>query len=362
MRTGMRSQTLLFAVATLTPLPLLAMAALHGGLWVWVALGYLTVFTFFIDELVAFAEDDAAEGSEFPATGWLSLVLALAHFVVLALGVATISGALGTGITTQIGAFLAFGLFLGHVSLSNAHELIHRSDRVTFTLGKWIYISVLFGQHTTAHRMIHHRFVATDRDPNSARLGESFYRFARRAWWQSLVQGWQIETNQLKKSRRAGWHHPYIGYLGGGLGFAVLFAWAFGLPGLAAYLALSAHASAQILLADYVQHYGLRRDLGTDGRYEPVALRHSWNAPQPFSSALMLNAPRHSDHHANPSKRFAELTLPREEEAPMLPASLLIMANAALIPPLWHKIMDHRVAAWHPQEVELAQDPGGDAQ
>ncbi len=44
-------------------------------------------------------------------------------------------------------------------------------------------------------------------------------------------------------------------------------------------LALAAYAQMQLLLSDYVQHYGLRRKTSENGKPEPVGPQHSWNAP-----------------------------------------------------------------------------------
>jgi alkane 1-monooxygenase len=85
-------------------------------------------------------------------------------------------------------------------------------------------------------------------------------------------------------------------------------------------------------LSDYVQHYGLRRAAG-----ERVATAHSWNAPQWFSSSLMLNAPRHSDHHAHPTRPYPALRL--EDDAPILPWPLPLACFVALIPRLWRRKM-----------------------
>jgi alkane 1-monooxygenase len=77
----------------------------------------------------------------------------------------------------------------------------------------------------------------------------------------------------------------------------------------------------------------------------PVSPALSWNAPHWFTGHLMLNAPRHSDHHAHPSLPFPALRLERSDGVPMLPASLPVMAAAAMIPPVWHRVMDRRLAA-----------------
>ena len=135
----------------------------------------------------------------------------------------------------------------------------------------------------------------------------------------------------------------------GGLALA-LFALlvAIGLGGLTSailYFFLCVFAQSQLMISDYVQHYGLQRQ-SHDGRPEPVSDRHSWNAPHRFTSHMMLNAPRHSAHHAHPDRRFVALTLPDPDRAPMLPYSLPAMSVIALAPPLWRRVMHPRLANW----------------
>ena len=111
------------------------------------------------------------------------------------------------------------------------------------------------------------------------------------------------------------------------------------------HVGVAAYAQLQLLLSDYVQHYGLRRGLRADGRREPVGPQHSWNAPSWYSGAMMLNAPRHSDHHLRPGRAFPDLSLD-PVKMPMLPRSLPVMATIALVPPLWRRVMDRRAARW----------------
>lgn len=332
----------LFIGATMVPLPLLAAGAVWGGIWIAAAWLYLTFFAFAVDELVAHATPDAPEGAEFPAADPLSAALGLAHFVLLPLGIWAVVRLDGW---EGVLAFLAFGVFFGQVSHPNAHELIHRSDRWLFRLGMAVYTSLLIGHHTSAHRLVHHRFVASGQDPNSAPLGQSFYAFAPRAWIGSFRAGLAME-NDLQARAKGFRVHPYAIYIAGGIGCA-LAAWlAFGLYGLAAYLGLAAYAQVQILLADYVQHYGLQRRAQPNGRLEPVGPQHSWNSPHWFSSYLMLNAPRHSDHHAHPNRQYPALHLPEPAEAPTLPYSLPVMGTVALLPSVWRRMMDRRVVRW----------------
>jgi alkane 1-monooxygenase len=78
-----------------------------------------------------------------------------------------------------------------------------------------------------------------------------------------------------------------------------------------------------------------------DGSYAPLTNRHSWNSPHWFSSLMMVNASRHSDHHAHPGRVYPALQL--TDDMPRLPYSLPAMGIVALIPPLWFKLMDKRV-------------------
>ncbi len=331
-----------FALITLTGVALLGLGLTQGGLWAGAALFYITVFTFFMDKIAALAAPDAPEGAEFPAGHGLSVLLGLVHFPLLYAGTASVA-ADGHSVVERALLFFGLALFLGQVSNSNAHELIHRAARWPRRLGVAVYVSLLFGHHASAHPRVHHVHAATDRDPNSARLGEGFWRFAARAWRGSFREGLRAETALRARTRRG--LHPYVLYGAGALVSLAAVAALVGPAGLLVYLGLCLYAQLQLLLSDYVQHYGLRRGMGETGKPAPIGPGHSWNAPQGFSSGLMLNAPRHSDHHANPARSYPGLRLDREA-MPILPHSLPVMAVIALVPPLWRRVMDGRARAW----------------
>ena len=339
----------IFAIATLLPVPLLLVGAGAGGLWAWMALLYMTGLTFALDELAAPRLPSPPPGQALAAADSLSTILAGTHFILLLTAVFALAGHTGLPWSARLPLFLAFGLYFGQVSNSNAHELIHRSDSLLFNLGRWVYISLLFGHHTSAHRLVHHRFVATEDDPNTAQAGESFYAFLPRAWLGAFVAGWEMERDMRRRNEAAG-PHPYAVYLGGAVLFLLAIYILTGWGGILAYLLLCVYAQMQLTLSDYVQHYGLMRGEMADGRLEPVSDRHSWNAGHWFSSALMLNAPRHSAHHAHPAWPYPDLTLPGADQAPRLPYSLPVMATLALWPRRWFAVMDRRLAPWLPQE------------
>ncbi len=344
--TDVRATLTWFLLASFSPAVLLLLAALFGGVWPVAALIWITVFVWMADR---WTKVTLRTGSGLEGTA-LRINIALGILQVGLLPVlvwAMASGgwlSLGGVVVTLIAA----GLYYGQVANSNAHELIHHGARWPRRLGVTIYCMLLFGHHASAHPLVHHVHVATDRDPNSARKGESFWRFWPRAWIGSWRAGRAAETERRSRRRPAanGLIHPYVIYVLGAAG-ALAVAWLVGgLLGVGLWTALAVYAQMQLILSDYVQHYGLRRVLRPDGRAEPVGPRHSWNAAPWFSGAMMLNAPRHSDHHAHPSRAFPDLRL--ERGIPMLPRSLPVMGAIALVPPLWRRIMDRRVDRWSP--------------
>lgn len=339
----MKSPMIFFAFVTLTAPALIAAGAIWGGYWVWAGLLWMTALTASMDELVRITLP-SAEGDEFPQADGLSVALALAHFATLILVVAAIGGATGLETWEKLAVFTGAGLFMGQVSNSNAHELIHRPSRLLRRLGMWVYISVLFGHHTSAHTLVHHVRVATRADPSSARLGENFYRFFVRSWKGAFREGWKAESKRLAQTGRPAHQHPYVTYIAGGATVIVLAGLIGGPKGILALICLASFSQTQLMMSDYVQHYGLTRRMLATGKPEPISPRHSWNTPHVFSSALMLNAPRHSDHHAHPARPYPALRL--DDDMPMLPRSLPVMACVALYPRLWRSVMDPRAAQW----------------
>lgn len=336
-----------FALFAFLPGLLLALGCALGGGWIWAALIWMGGASQIVDTVIArgFADpgDEIAGDKAAPrGTETLSVGLALLHLGLLPAGLLALSGP-ELGAASRIALFLGLGLFFGQVSNSNAHELIHRGSRGLFRLGAAVYVSLLFGHHVSAHRLVHHRHVATDQDPNSARLGESFWHFLPRALLGSFRAGWRAEA--ALSAVRPGRINPYLVWVGGGIACALLVLGLTGPAGLGWYLALCLYAQVQMMLADYVQHYGLRRALRPDGRPEPVGPQHSWDAPHFLSSLMMVNAPRHSDHHAHPGRPYPALRLARAAHPrPVLPYSLPVMAALATVPVLWRRIMDRRVA------------------
>lgn len=334
----------LFALAALAPLALFVAGLGWGGFWVAVGLVYMTLFAALLDQIKGLFIGDAPEGAEFPGANALLVAVALGAMALLPATTWAVAGQSGLAPAARLALFLASGFWLGQVAVPAAHELIHRTNRALYRLGVLVYCTLLFGHHASAHRLVHHVHAATPQDPNSARAGEGFYAFARRAWIGSFRKGLDAET-RLRRNGPGG-VHPYLVYCAAAaVSLAVGFAIA-GWGGLLIWAALGAHATAQLLLSDYVQHYGLTRQIMPDGRAAPMAAPHSWNAPHWFSAAFMLNAPRHSDHHAHPLRPYPSLRLPQPDVAPHLPWPLPMACTLALFPPLWRRAIAPHLRPW----------------
>ena len=340
-----------YIAATLLPAGLILLAGFQGGVWPLAALASLTLMVIVMDRLGPGIEATTGLGGPLP---W---AVGAAHFATLGATIWVVgqSAPLDTG--QKVALVVATGLFAGQVSNSCAHELIHRKNRASRWLGTAIYSSIFNGQHVSAHLLVHHVHAGTARDPNSAPLGRGFYRYALTATRAEFLAGLAAENR--RRAEHALWRHPYLWYLGGSALSLLAAAVLGGRAGVLVLLIISAHAQMQLLLSDYVQHYGLRRAIGANGKPEPMGPQHSWNAPQPYSAALMLNAPLHSDHHMAAGKPFTDLALDAQQ-MPVLPHALPVMGAIALIPPLWRRLMDPRARVWSPPHGTLPPQPAAD--
>jgi alkane 1-monooxygenase len=88
-----------------------------------------------------------------------------------------------------------------------------------------------------------------------------------------------------------------------------------------------------------------------DGSFVKVRPEDSWNSDHLVSNLFLYQLQRHSDHHANP--RLCYQALRSAPTAPQLPAGYAVMIVCAAIPPLWHRVMDHRVLEYYGGDFAL---------
>ena len=243
-------------------------------------------------------------------------------------------GTLGLALT--VGAISGFGVNTGH-------ELGHKKGAIDRIFARLVLAVPFYGHFTIEHNAGHHAQVATPEDSASARMGESIYRFALREIPGGISRAWGLERRRLKRRghQPGSWrNHILQSYLVSAVLYGALLL-VFGLAVLPFLLIQAAWAWWQLTSANYVEHYGLLREKGPDGRYERCRPHHSWNANHLASNLVLFHLQRHSDHHAHASRRYQSLR--HYEDVPQLPNGYFGMFLLAYLPPLWFRTMDPRV-------------------
>ena len=257
--------------------------------------------------------------------------------------------------TEMTGFVLSLGVASGAMGINVSHELVHRvNNRLEPFLGKAMLATVGYMHWASEHVKGHHKNVATPVDPATARLGQSVYSF----WLQTVTgawkSAWEIETGQLKRKGKKVWSpaNPILRYVAAEVALVVALWAAFGF-GAVIFFAVQALIAISLLeIVNYLEHYGMERRLLEDGRYEKIKPQHSWNASHWVTNYFLFNLQKHSDHHASPQRRYQLLR--HFDEGPQLPNGYAGMVLLALVPPLWRRVMDPRVAAHRTRAAEQA--------
>lgn len=242
------------------------------------------------------------------------------------------------------GLILSVGIVLGACGINVGHELGHREKKGEQSIAKLLLLPSWYMHFFIEHNRGHHKNIATDLDPASARKNENLYSFWWRSVSQSYLHAWKLEATRLRKVGRPFWslHNEMIKFtLIQSLYLLVILLcsryWyttlAVVFAGIVGFLLLET--------INYIEHYGLRRKKLASGRYERVRPQHSWNANYEVGRILLYELTRHSDHHYQASKKYQ--ILDHQEEAPELPFGYPTAMLVALLPPLWFSIMNRRL-------------------
>ncbi|AKC41549.1 alkane 1-monooxygenase [Mycolicibacterium phlei] len=243
---------------------------------------------------------------------------------------------------SKLGIALSIGV-LGGVGINTAHEMGHKKDELERWLSKITLAQTFYGHFYIEHNRGHHVRVATPEDPASSRFGETFWGFWPRSVWGSLKSSWNLEATRMKRLNRFVLH-PSNDVVNAWLMTVVLFGVTIAIFGTAVipYLIIQAIYGFTFLeTVNYLEHYGLLRQKAAGGRYERCTPKHSWNSDHLVTNIFLYHLQRHSDHHANPTRRYQ--TLRSMDGAPNLPSGYATMLTLAYFPPLWRKVMDQRV-------------------
>jgi alkane 1-monooxygenase len=268
----------------------------------------------------------------------------------------------GLGWAGKLGLALSVGV-LGGVGINTAHEMGHKKDSLERWLSKITLAQTWYGHFYIEHNRGHHVRVATPEDPASSRFGETFWEFLPRSVFGSLRSSLRLEAQRIRRQGSGFWQSPWNPktYLSND----VLNAWAMSVvlwgvliavfgPTLIPFVVIQAVFGFSLLEAvNYLEHYGLLRQQNVSAsgkvRYERCTPAHSWNSDHVVTNLFLYHLQRHSDHHANPTRRYQ--TLRSMEGAPNLPSGYASMISLTYFPPLWRKVMDHRVLAHYDGDI-----------
>jgi alkane 1-monooxygenase len=256
----------------------------------------------------------------------------------------------------KVGLAMTIGTIAG-IGINTAHELGHKKESHERWLAKIALAQSFYGHFYIEHNRGHHVRVATPEDPASSRIGETFYAFWPRTVVGSLKSAWRLEKPRFARRGKSHWsikNDVLNAWLMSVVLWGGLIA-AFGI-GILPFLVIQAVIGFSLLeVVNYLEHYGmLRQRTGPDGtgRYERVQPSHSWNSNNIATNVLLYHLQRHSDHHANPTRRYQ--TLRDFEESPVLPTGYAGLIILAIVPPLWFAVMDKRVLAHFDGDITRA--------
>ena len=236
------------------------------------------------------------------------------------------------------GFALSLGILLATNAVNVAHELGHRKNKFDVFVTRLLLLPCLYMHFTMEHNYGHHKNVATELDPASAKKGQSLYHFWITSVFGQYKNAWQIQMKLLKNKKASFvssennlllfliYQGLYLTTIYSLLGEGALML-AF-LVGVISFLFLET--------INYIEHYGLRRKK-VGNKYERVQNTHSWNSDHIMGRIILYELTRHSDHHFRALKRYQ--VLESLEDSPRLPFGYPMSMLLAFVPPLWFALM-----------------------
>jgi len=243
-----------------------------------------------------------------------------------------------------IGRIISMGILCGIFGINVGHELGHRSNRFEQFLGEILLLTSLETHFLPYHNSGHHHNVATPKDPATARKGEIVFLFWFRSQIGSYFQAWKIENDRLHKKGKSILSISNKMFIYTLVQIALLAAifYFFNIETMLYFFTAALLGIVLLETVNYIEHYGLLRQLKESGNYERVQHQHSWNSNHILGRTMLFELSRHSDHHYKASKHYQLLdSMPN---SPQMLTGYPGMMLLALFPPLWFKVMHRQLA------------------
>nr|WP_295900512.1 alkane 1-monooxygenase [uncultured Bdellovibrio sp.] len=324
---------------------LAVIGAALGGPWTFLGAAGVFVFHPLIDNLLL---KNKKVPDQRPASLWSLVLLISALPFLCVFGFVGILSSLKASSYELVGLMLSFGTIMGLLGINTAHELVHRKEKELQQLGFGLLSLVNFSHYGVEHVFGHHKNVGTLEDPATARRNEWIYFYFVRSYFKGLWESFFIEHRRLRQ--KGFWHVFKNRIVGWGLLqiFITLSIYAlYGTQALFFWIGQSLVAILLLQTVDYIEHYGLVRRKNSDGLYEGVKAKHSWDSYQAFTNYALINLGYHSHHHLKATLPFTELH--EQDEAMKLPYGYSVMALMAFVPPLYFTVMNPRLPQENPK-------------
>jgi len=238
-----------------------------------------------------------------------------------------------------VGRVLTMGLLCGTFGINVGHELGHRINQFEQWLAKASLLTSLYTHFFIEHNKGHHKHVATQHDPSSARKGEMIYLFYFRTIVFTYINAWKIANEETRKKGKNAFslYNEMLQLQLVQIVFIGFIYWAFGAQGTLYFLLAAFNGILLLETVNYIEHYGLSRKEISKGKYERALPAHSWNSNHIIGRLMLFELSRHSDHHYLASRKYQILR--HHDNAPQMPTGYPGMMLLSLFPPLWFYVM-----------------------
>lgn len=242
-----------------------------------------------------------------------------------------------------IGTILSLGIVLGSNGINVAHELGHREKIVERILGKLLLIPSHYTHFFIEHNHGHHLHVSTPEDPSTAKYNQNLYAFWIQTVTGTYVKAWKIQKklNQLENRSFFSFKNDMFWFSIIQISYLISIYFFFGSIGFVVALLAGIVGFLLLETINYIEHYGLKRNLLPSGRYERVSEKHSWNSNHVLGRIMLYELTRHSDHHYKSQKKYQILEY--HDVSPQMPFGYPTSVVLALFPPIWFAVMNKRI-------------------
>ncbi len=349
--------------------PITILAALYGvfigGPWMWLGV-YMLGAGIVIDTLLSMRTrgaglDEDGNTNGIPAFQNTVMYTMLGVFVLLQLNLAwriyeyVIGVPLGIteifGITVyqgvtgtqMVGATLSSAIFAG-IGIIYGHELAHTKG-FSFVIARWMMALSGASHFCYAHVYNHHLELGCEDDPATSPRGRSLYKHLPLSY---LGQSKFLYNMEKQRLQRIGvpfvsWQNRWLRGYAMSLPTLFLFWFAGGWVGIACLAVVWMIANFELEALNYMEHYGMIREKG-----QPIDYRHSWDNSTMLTSWYFIEIGRQADHHDRGETHFWELD---EVGAPNTGYGYFSLFGVALLPMLFHDMMQKKLKEWDEQEA-----------